>query len=80
MQPLTQKITNICDNKLANCLPETFPQALTYDEKLELLEVIVDGLHDLNEFKTFLNLRIEERSVFNKQKMDIYSEIKGLEA
>jgi hypothetical protein len=43
------------------------------------LETLVDGLHDLDEFKDFLNQRVEERSSFNKQKMDIYSEIKQLE-
>jgi hypothetical protein len=27
---------------------------------------LVDGLHDLNDFKTFLNQRLEERSSYNK--------------
>jgi hypothetical protein len=41
---------------------------------------LVDGLHDLDDFKSFLNQRIEERTSFNKQKMDLYAEIKALEA
>ena len=44
-----------------------------------MLETIVDGLHDMNSFKEFLNQRMEEKSAFNKQKMDIYAEIKTLE-
>ena len=69
----------ICDEKLSNCVPETYSQSLTYDEKILVLETIVDGLHDLNSFKDFLNTRMEEKSAFNKQKMDIYAEIKTLE-
>lgn len=80
MHPLNKKVQNICDEKLANCQPESIATALTVDEKLELFETLIDGLHDLNEFKTFLNSRIEERSAFNKQKMDIYIEIKSLDA
>lgn len=49
---------------------------LTYDEKVELLEMLIDGLHDLDDFRSFLNQRVEERSSYNKQKMDIYAEIK----
>ena len=61
-------------------MAEGLTTELTYDEKLEIFETLIDGLHDLNDFKTFLNQRIEERSAFNKQKMDIYAEIKGFEA
>ena len=56
----------IVDEKLSNCVPETYSSTLTFDEKLEVLETIVDGLHDLNNFKEFLNQRMEEKSVFNK--------------
>lgn len=45
-----------------------------------MLEALVDGLHDLEGFKSFLNQRVEERSSFNKQKMELYVEIKNLEA
>jgi hypothetical protein len=60
--PMSDRLRTICDEKLANCEPETYSNVLNYDEKLELLENIVDGLHDLDDFKNFLNQRIEERS------------------
>jgi len=66
MLPLSKKMAIICDEKLANCHSESITTVLTYDEKLEVFETLIDGLHDLNEFKTFLNQRIEERSGFNK--------------
>lgn len=47
---------------------------------MELLETLVDGVHDLDDFKDFLNQRLEERSSYNKQKMEIYAEIKVLES
>lgn len=77
--PLSPSMQRICDEKLANCVPETFAKILDFNEKLELLETLVDGLHDLDDFRAYLNQRIEERSSFNKQKMDIYAEIKTLE-
>jgi hypothetical protein len=61
---------------LAKSTPKTYGNILTYDEKLDILELLVDGLHDLDEFRTFLNLRVEEKSSYNKQKIDIYAEIK----
>ena len=60
-------------------MPETYSQSLSYEQKLELLETLVDGVHDLDDFKNFLNQRLEERSSYNKQKMEIYAEIKTLE-
>ena len=77
--PLEEKVRLICDSKLANCTPETYSAILTLDEKLEILEMIVDGLHDLDEFRNFLNVRLEEKSSYNKQKLEIYAEIKALE-
>lgn len=47
---------------------------------MTIFETLVDGLHDLDDFKSFLNQRIEERTSFNKQKMDLYAEIKSFEA
>ncbi len=76
--PLDDNINKICE-KLANCTPETYSNLLTYDEKLEILEALIDGIHDLDDFRIFLNQRVEERSSYNKQKMDIYVEIKQLE-
>ena len=78
--PLSRAIEGLCDEKLAGCQPETYQTRLSYDEKLTIFETLVDGLHDLDDFKSFLNQRIEERTSFNKQKMDLYAEIKGLEA
>ena len=77
--PLDSNIQDICDTKLANSTPETYSYMLTYDEKLDILETIVDGLHELDEFRNFLNQRIDEKSSYNKQKIDIYAEIKQLE-
>jgi hypothetical protein len=40
---------------------------------------LIDGVHDLNEFRSFLNVRLEEKSGYNKQKIEVYAEIKILE-
>lgn len=53
--PLDNHIRAICDDKLANCTPDTYPSIMSYEEKLEILEVLVDGLHDLDEFRSFLS-------------------------
>ena len=53
---------------------------LNYNEKVTLLTVLIDNIHDSNEFRAFLNNRVEAKSVFNKEKMEIYGEIKSLEA
>ena len=71
-------MTNICE-KLSGCRPEMYNSAFSYDEKVELLTFLVDSIHDLDSFRNFLNVRLEEKSVFNKQKMDAYAEIKVLE-
>lgn len=52
---------------------------LSYDEKITLLIVLVNGIHELNEFRVFLNKRVEEKSGYNKEKMEIYTQIKNLE-
>jgi hypothetical protein len=39
---------------------------MTYNDKLDILETIVDGLHDLDEFRSFLNTRLDEKSSYNK--------------
>lgn len=73
--PLDARISQICE-KLSSCTPETYNSIFTYDEKAELLEALIDGIHDLDDFRSFLNKRVEEKSSYNKQKMDIYAEIK----
>lgn len=64
---------------MANSTPDTYSSVLTYDEKLDILETVVDGIHDLDDLRVFLNIRLEEKSSYNKQKIDIYAEIKQLE-
>lgn len=59
--------------------PNMYNSTLTYTEKTRLLTSLIDGVHDTMEFRTFLNQRIEEKTVQYKQKMDIYAEIKELE-
>lgn len=71
-------MNHICD-KLAGCRSETYGTSLTYDDKIELLSFLIDNVHELDEFRSFLNSRLEEKSSYNKQKMDIYAEIKQLE-
>lgn len=39
---------------------------LSYEDKLDILETLIDGIHDLDEFRGFLNKRIEEKSSYNK--------------
>ena len=40
---------------------------------------LIDEIHDLDTFRAHLNSRIDEKTTLNKQKMDIYAEIKQLE-
>ena len=53
--PLPRAIETLCDDKLAGCVPENYSTRLSYEEKLNLFETLVDGLHDLDDFKAFLN-------------------------
>lgn len=66
-------------NKLASLRPASFVSALTYGEKLCLFEVLIDVIHETNEFRVFLNKRVEDKTAFNKEKMDIYQQIRELE-
>lgn len=63
--PLDDSVSAICE-KLYSCTPETYSSLLSYDEKSELLEALIDGIHDLDDFRLFLNQRVEEKSSFNK--------------
>ena len=65
--------------KLAGLRPGDYISRLTYQEKITLLTVLIDNIHDANEFRAFLNGRIDAKSVFNKEKMEVYAEIKALE-
>lgn len=43
------------------------------------MTVLIDCLHETNEFRLFLNKRVEDKSTYNKEKMDIYQSIRDLE-
>jgi hypothetical protein len=51
----------------------------SYAEKITLLTCLIDGVHDLRIFVTILQQRVEEKTVYNKEKMEIYQAIKQLE-
>ena len=65
--------------KLAGIKPHEFTTKLAYDEKVTLFTVLIDCIHETNEFRLFLNRRVEDKSAFNKEKMDIYQQIRDLE-
>ena len=65
--------------RLAGIMPSQFVSEFTYHEKLCLLQVLVDGVHDLHSFVNILSQRVEEKTAFNKEKMEIYQAIKTLE-
>jgi hypothetical protein len=44
-----------------------------------LLSTLIDTVHDLNEFRSFLTKRQDQKSGYNKEKMDVYATIKELE-
>jgi len=54
--------------KLVGMEPAAFCSAFTYSEKLTLLTVLIDAVHDLNHFRTFLNSRQDTKTQFNKEK------------
>ena len=55
-------------------------ETFNYEERVTLLTVLIDNIHDTNEFRMFLNKRIENKAVFNKEKMDYYMQIRELES
>lgn len=44
----------------------------SYSEKVVLLQTMIDGIHDLQGFKDLLTQRVEEKTEYNKEKMEIY--------
>ena len=52
--------------KLGSTAPNSYTWSLTYAEKVDLLLLLVDFVHDLDSFRQFLNGRIEDRSVYFK--------------
>ena len=43
------------------------------------MTVLIDGIHDTDAFRRSLNNRIEEKSSFNKEKIEVYQIIRQLE-
>jgi hypothetical protein len=52
--------------KLGSVAPNSYAWSLTYAEKVDMLLLLVDFVHDLDSFRQFLNSRIEDRSVYFK--------------
>ena len=76
--PLDQETSDITE-KLAGLKPADVTLGLSYHEKVTLMTVMIDIIHETNEFRLFLNRRVEDKSAFNKEKMDIYQQIRDLE-
>lgn len=52
--PLEKEMKEICE-KLSKCRPETFSVLFNFDEKVELFSHLIDMVHELDEFRVFLN-------------------------
>ena len=50
--------------KLGTVAPNSYTWTLTYAEKIEVLMLLVDFVHDLDSFRQLLNSRLEDRSVY----------------
>ena len=66
-------------SKLSDLEPGSFNSSFLFEEKVVLLSILIDTIHDLNEFRSFLTKRNELKSSYNKEKMDVYATIKELE-
>jgi len=77
--PLDQAVRHILE-KLIGIKPFEFTTKFTNEEKVNLLTVLIDCIHETNEFRLFLNKRVEDKSAFNKEKMEVYQQIRDLEA
>ena len=58
--------------KLVGLRPSSYAKMLTFNEKVCMLTVLIDGIHDTDAFRKFLNDRVEEKSSFNKEKIEVY--------
>ena len=65
--------------KLSDLEPGSFNNVFKFEEKVVLLSILIDTVHDLNEFRSFLTKRQDQKSGYNKEKMDVYATIKELE-
>lgn len=57
--------------RLAGLKPAQFNQTFTYEEKIALFSAMISGVHDLRSFASILSQRVEEKTAFNKEKMEI---------
>ena len=62
--------------RLTGLKPPQFNSVFNYTEKVALLATLVDGVHDLRSFASILHQRVEEKTAFNKEKIDIYQAIR----
>ena len=65
--------------KLTGLRPEKYHRVMSFDEKVTLLTVLIDGIHDTDSFRKFLNDRVDEKSNFNREKIEVYQAIRQLE-
>lgn len=65
--------------RLQGLKPQDYNTEFTYDEKILLLTCLIDGVHDLKAFVSILQQRVEEKTLYNREKMEIYQAIKVLE-
>lgn len=73
--PFDTDVTSIC-GKLTGTKPDAFNTKLNYAEKVTLLTVLIDVIHETNEFRMFLNKRNDEKSAYNREKMELYQKIR----
>lgn len=62
----------LIQKKLIGVKPAQFTFGFTKHEKVTLLTVLIDCIHETNEFRLFLNRRVEDKSSYNKEKMEVY--------
>lgn len=65
--------------RLQGLKPQEYNAEFSYDEKITLLTCLIDGVHDLRAFVTILQQRVEEKTLYNREKIEIYQAIKQLE-
>ena len=66
--------------RLEGLKPHQYNTVFSYDEKVTLMTCLIDGVHDLKAFCAILQSRVEEKTLYNREKMEIYQAIKGLES
>ena len=76
--PFETEVSEIM-TKLIGIKSNEFTTKFTYQEKVTLMTVLIDCLHETNDFRMFLNKRVDDKSTFNREKMDVYQQIRDLE-